>query len=63
MGMKLERARGVARALASGVEPRCSSPPTCHAQDGPGLLRTDGAPAAALRLTKVCVEKCGRLAA
>ena len=55
-------ARRVARALAAGVEPRLLVPAwvACCAR---AWAASDAAPAAALRLTKVCVDKCGRGAA
>ena len=49
---------------ASGVWNRdCSSPPTCLVQDGPGLLRTDGAPAASHMDSRKSASKRGRGAA
>ena len=62
-GDEARTARRVARALASGVEPRLLVPAYVSCTGRAWASSTDGAPAASLRLTKVCVEKCGRGAA
>ena len=62
-GDEARTARRVASALASGVEPRLLVPAYVSCTGRAWASSTDGAPAASLRLTKVCVEKCGRGAA